>query len=51
MGGKTVLVTGVDANVTKVVAITWASGSDSVPAQLGRDGAFIVEALRGRPFT
>ncbi len=43
VGDKTVLITGVDANLTKVVAIRWSSGSDSVPAQLGRDGAFIVK--------
>ena len=41
--GKTVIVTGVDANVTKVINITWASGSSSVPAELGRDGAFLVK--------
>ena len=41
--GKTVVVTGVDANVTKVINITWASGSSSVPAELGRDGAFLVK--------
>ena len=41
--GKTVLITGVDANLTKVVDIAWSSGSSSVPAQLGRDGAFIVK--------
>ena len=32
---------GVDANLTKVVDMTWSSGSSSVPAQLGRDGAFV----------
>ena len=41
--GKTVVVTGVDANVTKVINMTWASGSSSVPAELGRDGAFLVK--------
>ena len=41
--GKTVVVTGVDANVTKVINITWASGSNSVPAELGRDGAFLLK--------
>jgi putative ABC transport system permease protein len=39
--GKSVLVTGVDGNVTKAVNVTWKSGSDSLPAQLGSDGAFI----------
>ena len=43
VGGKTVLVTGVDANLTKVIATNWASGSDAVPAQLGRDGAFVLK--------
>jgi putative ABC transport system permease protein len=43
VNGKTVLVTGVDSNLTKVVNITWSSGSESVPAQLGRDGAFLVK--------
>ena len=43
VAGKTVLITGVDANLTKVVDIAWSSGSSSVPAQLGRDGAFIVK--------
>jgi ABC-type antimicrobial peptide transport system permease subunit len=41
--GKTVLVTGVDANLPKVVDITWASGSDSTPAELGQDGAFLIK--------
>jgi len=41
--GKTVLVTGVDGNVTKVIQTTWSSGSDSVPGQLGRDGAFLTK--------
>jgi putative ABC transport system permease protein len=42
-GGSTVLVTGIDANVTKVIDTTWSSGSDAVPARLGRDGAFVVK--------
>ena len=37
------LVTGVDANLTKVVATKWANGSDAVPAQLGRDGTFVLK--------
>ena len=41
--GNTVVITGVDANVTKVINMTWASGSSSVPAELGRDGAFLVK--------
>ena len=46
--GKKVLLTGVDASVTKVIDMTWTSGSSSVPAQLGRDGAFVDQALRRR---
>jgi putative ABC transport system permease protein len=47
VGGRSVLVTGVDANVTKAVEMSWASGSDSVPAELGRDGAFLVKRYAG----
>jgi putative ABC transport system permease protein len=43
LAGKSIGVNGVDANLTKVVDMTWASGSSSVPAQLGRDGAFIKD--------
>jgi putative ABC transport system permease protein len=43
VNGKTVLVTGVDANLTRVVHMTWSRGSSSVPADLGRDGAFLVK--------
>ncbi len=39
--GKKVLLSGVDASVTKVIDMKWSSGSSSVPAQLGRDGAFV----------
>jgi putative ABC transport system permease protein len=45
LGGKSIKVSGVDGNVTKVVDITWSSGSSSVPAQLGRDGAFIGDGF------
>ncbi len=41
LNGKSVSVNGVDGNLTKVVDMKWAGGSDSVPAQLGRNGAFI----------
>src|ERR671911_1571353 len=41
LAGKSIAVNGVDANLTKVVDMKWSSGSSSVPAQLGRDGAFI----------
>jgi putative ABC transport system permease protein len=41
IGSKSIGVTGVDANLTKVVNMKWSSGSGSVPAQLGTDGAFV----------
>jgi putative ABC transport system permease protein len=41
--GKTVQVSGVDGNLTKVVNMSWASGSEQVPAQLGTDGAFVTK--------
>jgi putative ABC transport system permease protein len=43
VGGKTILVTGVDENVAKVVNITWSNGSSSIPGQLGRHGAFVLK--------
>ena len=43
VGGKSVHVTGVDANLTKVVNMKWSSGSAGVPAQLGADGAFVTK--------
>ena len=41
--GDAVFVSGVDEHLTEVVAMKWASGSSSVPAQLGRDGAFVTD--------
>jgi putative ABC transport system permease protein len=41
--GETIHVTGVDANLTKMVAMTWSSGDSSVPAQLGPGGAFVTD--------
>jgi putative ABC transport system permease protein len=41
VGKSSILVSGVEANAAKVVPLKWTSGSDSVPAQLGRDGAFV----------
>ena len=43
VGDKTVNITGVDGNLTKVVNMKWSAGSASVPAQLGRDGAFVTK--------
>jgi putative ABC transport system permease protein len=42
--GEPVLVTGVDAAVTKAVSIDWSRGSDRVPAALGGEGAFLEKA-------
>jgi putative ABC transport system permease protein len=41
--GKTTDVNGVDASLTRAVDMTWHSGSDAVPARLGRDGAIVAE--------
>jgi putative ABC transport system permease protein len=41
LDGKSIKVNGVDANLTKVLGMKWSSGSNEVPAQLGRDGTFI----------
>ena len=41
--GDAIHVTGVDANLTKVVAMTWTSGDNGVPAALGSDGAFVTD--------
>jgi putative ABC transport system permease protein len=41
LDGKSIGVNGVDGNLTKVVDMRWSSGSSSVPAQLGRNGAFV----------
>jgi putative ABC transport system permease protein len=39
--GQSIKVSGVDANAAKIVPLQWASGSDNVPAHLGRNGAFV----------
>ena len=50
VGGKTVLVTRRRREPDEGRSTsTWASGSDAAPAQLGRDGAFVAEAVRRRP--
>jgi putative ABC transport system permease protein len=46
-GKSSILVTGVDGNAAKIVPITWTSGSDSVPAQLGRNGAVVNDQFAG----
>jgi len=39
--GKTVQVSGVNADVAKVIHIDWTQGSNATPAQLGADGAIL----------
>jgi putative ABC transport system permease protein len=39
--GNTDNLTGVDTGLAKVVHLTWQEGTDNVPAELGRDGAFV----------
>jgi putative ABC transport system permease protein len=39
--GSTENVTAVEPNMAKVIKVDWYRGSTSVPAQLGRDGAFV----------
>ena len=41
--GDKIHVSGVDANLPKVVNLTWQSGSGNVAAQLGKDGAFVTD--------
>jgi putative ABC transport system permease protein len=41
--GEDVHVNGVDPSVTSVLDMSWARGSDRVPAELGADGAFVKE--------
>jgi putative ABC transport system permease protein len=41
--GSTVGVNGVDENLSAIIDMSWAQGSADVPAQLGRDGAFVKE--------
>jgi putative ABC transport system permease protein len=41
LGTKTVVVNGVDRNLSKVVYTKWSSGTGDVAARLGRDGAFV----------
>jgi putative ABC transport system permease protein len=42
---ETEAVSGVDAELSEVIELDWVQGSDSVPARLGRDGAFLTEEL------
>lgn len=39
--GDNIQVTGVQPNLARTVRIDWAEGTSSVPAHLGRDGAFV----------
>jgi putative ABC transport system permease protein len=43
IGNKTILVSGVDANLSKVVDIKWSTGSSKTPGRLGRGGAFVLK--------
>jgi putative ABC transport system permease protein len=43
LAGKSIGVNGVDGNLTKVLGMKWSAGSSKVPAQLGRDGAFVKD--------
>jgi putative ABC transport system permease protein len=45
--GKSIMVSGVDAKLARVMPLKWTSGSDSVPAQLGGDGAFTSDLYAG----
>ena len=40
--GSRINVTGVEPNVSQVIAIKWKHGSPQVPSQLGNDGAFVA---------
>jgi putative ABC transport system permease protein len=41
--GKTIQVTGVEPNLSKVIHSDWVEGSPAVPAQLGTNGAFVEQ--------
>ncbi|HET9213486.1 MAG TPA: FtsX-like permease family protein [Gaiellaceae bacterium] len=41
--GSTVGVNGVDENLSAIIDMSWAEGSADVPAQLGREGAFVKD--------
>jgi putative ABC transport system permease protein len=42
--GSTINVTGVDPQVSDVIALKWKNGSPQVPRQLGSNGAFVSDA-------
>jgi putative ABC transport system permease protein len=42
---ETAAVSGVDRELSEVIELDWIQGSASVPARLGRDGAFLTEEL------
>jgi putative ABC transport system permease protein len=42
--GSHINVTGVQPNVSRVIAIKWKDGSPATPAQLGTNGAFVADA-------
>ncbi|HEY2310087.1 MAG TPA: FtsX-like permease family protein, partial [Gaiellaceae bacterium] len=56
--GKRITVTGVEPNVSKVIALKWTEGSAATPAELGQNGAFVAKSYAkdhnlhvGSPFT
>jgi putative ABC transport system permease protein len=42
--GSTIGVTGVSADITKVIDVKWQVGSQAVPGELGENGAFVSKA-------
>jgi putative ABC transport system permease protein len=43
LGRTTVQVTGVDADLMRVVEVPWSTGSDDLPGKLGRNGTIVVK--------
>ena len=44
--GSRINVTGVQPNVSQVIAIKWKHGGPQIPAELGSDGAFVGNVVR-----
>ena len=42
--GSRIGVTGVSGDISKVISVAWANGSQAVPSELGRNGAFVSKA-------
>jgi putative ABC transport system permease protein len=43
--GKQIGVTGVSGDISKVITVKWAAGSQAVPGELGQNGAFLTKAF------